>query len=193
MAIANTQARTAVGALPAASMSETLNQRQIILVMLSVMLGMLLAALDQTIVGTAMPRVIAELHELEHYAWVFTAYLLASTVTVPIYRKLSDIYGRRVFFVGGMVVFLIGSALSGMAQDMTQLILFRAIQGLGAGGMMPIAMALVGDIFPPSERGKWQGLMTAVFGLATIVGPTAGGWITDNWGWRWVFYVNMPF
>ncbi len=192
MAVANTQSRAAIAAQAPASMSETLSQRQIIFVMLSVMLGMLLAALDQTIVGTAMPRVIADLNGLEHYAWVFTGYLLASTVTVPIYGKLSDIYGRRVFFIGGMIVFLIGSALSGMAQDMTQLILFRAVQGLGAGGMMPIAMAIVGDIFPPSERGKWQGLMVAVFGLATIVGPTAGGWITDNWGWRWVFYVNMP-
>ncbi|MCA1552833.1 MAG: MFS transporter [Chloroflexi bacterium] len=192
MAVANTQTRATVAAQAPTSMSETLSQRQIVLVMLSVLLGMLLAALDQTIVGTAMPRVIAELNGLEHYAWVFTAYLLASTVTVPIYGKLSDIYGRRVFFIGGMIVFLIGSALSGMSQDMPQLILFRAIQGLGAGGMMPIAMAIVGDLFPPSERGKWQGLMTAVFGLATIIGPTAGGWITDNWGWRWVFYVNMP-
>lgn len=196
MAVANTQPRGVVtapnGLSRPASMGETLSKRQIIFVMIGVMMGMLLAALDQTIVGTAMPRVIAELNGLEHYAWVFTAYLLASTVTVPIYGKLSDIYGRRVFFVGGMVVFLIGSALSGMSQDMTQLILFRALQGLGAGGMMPIAIAIVSDIFTPSERGKWQGLMTAVFGLATIVGPTAGGWITDNWGWRWVFYVNMP-
>src|SRR5712692_6993978 len=150
MAVANTQTRGAVAApQTAASMSETLDRRQIILVMLGVMMGMLLSALDQTIVGTAMPRVIAELNGLEHYTWVFTAYLLASTVVVPIYGKLSDIYGRRPFFVGGMAVFLLGSALSGMSQDMTQLILFRSIQGLGAGAMMPIVLAIVGDIFPP--------------------------------------------
>jgi len=165
---------------------------KIISIVAAVMLGMLLSSLDQTIVGTAMPRVIADLHGLEHYAWVFTAYMLASTVSVPIYGKLSDIYGRRPFYMLGMVIFLLGSALSGMAQSMPQLILFRGIQGLGAGAMMPIAMAIIGDVFPPAERGKWQGLLMSVFGLTTIVGPTLGGWLTDNWGWRWVFYVNMP-
>jgi EmrB/QacA subfamily drug resistance transporter len=160
--------------------------------MASVMLGMLLASVDQTIVGTAMPRIIAQLNGLEHYAWVATAYLLASTVSVPIYGKLSDIYGRKAFFIVGMVIFLLGSALSGMSQTMTQLIFFRAIQGLGAGAMMPIAMSIIGDILPPAERGKWQGLLVAIFGLSSIIGPTAGGWITDNWGWRWTFYVNMP-
>jgi EmrB/QacA subfamily drug resistance transporter len=139
-----------------------------------------------------MPRIIADLNGLEHYAWVFTAYMLASTVMVPIFGKLSDIYGRRSFFIASMIIFLAGSALSGTSQDMTQLIVYRAIQGLGAGGMMPITMAIVGDIFPPAQRGKWQGILMGVFGLASIVGPTAGGWITDNWGWRWVFYVNMP-
>jgi EmrB/QacA subfamily drug resistance transporter len=153
---------------------------------------MLLSALDGTIVGTAMPTIIADLGGLAHYSWVFTAYLLASTVTVPIYGKLSDIYGRRIFFVGGMVIFLIGSALSGLSRDMTQLILFRAIQGIGAGALMPIAMAIIGDLFPPAQRAKWQGALTAIFGLATIIGPTLGGLITDNWGWPWVFYVNMP-
>ncbi|HBY96035.1 MAG TPA: MFS transporter [Chloroflexi bacterium] len=160
--------------------------------MAGVMLGMLLSALDQTVVGTAMPRIIADLNGLQHYAWVFTAYMLASTVTVPIYGKLSDIYGRRPFFIGGMILFLLGSALSGMSQNMTQLILFRGLQGLGAGGMMPIVQAIVGDIFTPAERGKWQGLLMGVFGIATIIGPTLGGWLTDSWGWRWVFYVNMP-
>ena len=130
---------------------------------------MLLAALDQTIVGTALPRIVANLGGLEHYAWVVTAYLLASTVSVPIYGKLSDIYGRRTFFLVGMIIFLAGSALSGTSQNMTQLIIYRAIQGLGAGSLMPIALAIIGDIFPPSERGKWQGLIIAVFGLATIV------------------------
>jgi EmrB/QacA subfamily drug resistance transporter len=174
------------------SLRATMSRPQLILVIASVMLGMLLAALDQTIVGTAMPRIIAQLNGLEHYAWVATAYLLASTVMVPIYGKLSDIYGRKPFFLLGMLLFLLGSALSGASQTMTQLIFFRAIQGLGAGAMMPIVQAIIGDIFPPAERGKWQGLLMAVFGLSSIVGPTAGGWITDNWGWRWVFYVNMP-
>jgi EmrB/QacA subfamily drug resistance transporter len=153
---------------------------------------MLLAALDQTVVGTALPRIVSQLGGLDHYAWVVTAYLLASTVSIPLYGKLSDIYGRRPFFIGGMVIFLIGSALAGTSQNMTELILYRGLQGLGAGALMPIAMAIIGDIFPPSERGKWQGLIVAVFGLATIIGPILGGWITDNWGWRWVFYVNMP-
>lgn len=174
------------------ALSATLSRGRLISVLIGVMLGMLLSALDQTIVGTALPRIIANLGGLEHYAWVATSYLLASTVSIPLYGKLSDIYGRRFFFIGGMVLFLIGSALSGTSQDMTQLIIYRGVQGLGAGALMPLAIAIIGDIFPPSERGKWQGLITAVFGLATIVGPIIGGAITDNWGWRWVFYVNMP-
>src|SRR2546423_2408624 len=174
------------------SLSATVSRERLVSILIGVMLGMLLAALDQTIVGTALPRIVANLGGLEHYAWVVTAYLLASTVSVPIYGKLSDIYGRRLFFMAGMVIFLAGSALSGTSQNMTQLIIYRGIQGLGAGAMMPIALAIIGDIFPPAERGKWQGLIIAVFGLATIVGPVLGGWITDNLGWRWVFYVNMP-
>src|SRR5436190_13057108 len=169
-----------------------LGQRRKVSILIGVLLGMLLAALDQTIVGTAMPRVIAELNGLQHYAWVFTGYMLASTVTVPIYGKLSDIYGRRIFFMGGMTLFLLGSALSGMSQSMTQLIVFRGVQGLGAGAMMPIAQAIIGDIFLPAERARWQGVMMAVFGLSSIIGPALGGFITDTWGWRWVFYVNMP-
>lgn len=174
------------------ALSATLSRGRLVSVLIGVMLGMLLSALDQTIVGTALPRIVANLGGLEHYAWVATAYLLASTVSIPLYGKLSDIYGRRTFFIGGMFIFLAGSALSGTSQDMTQLIIYRAIQGLGAGALMPLAIAIIGDIFPPSERGKWQGLITAVFGLATIVGPIIGGAITDHWGWRWVFYVNMP-
>lgn len=177
---------------PAVESGHDYSRRRIWLVLSGVLLGMLLAALDQTVVGTAMPRIIAELRGLEHYAWVFTAYMLASTVTVPIYGKLSDIYGRRVFFLFGMVVFLLGSALSGLSQSMTQLVVFRAVQGLGAGALFPIALAIVGDLLPPAERGKWQGVFAAVWGLTSIVGPTLGGWITDHWGWRWVFYVNMP-
>jgi EmrB/QacA subfamily drug resistance transporter len=170
----------------------TVSPRRLVLILVGILLSMLLSSLDQTIVGTAMPRVIADLNGLDHYAWVFTAYMLAATVMLPIYGKLSDIYGRRPFYVAGLGLFLAGSALSGTSQDMTQLIVFRAIQGLGAGAMMPIVQAIIGDIFPPAERGKWQGLMMSVFGLATIIGPTVGGFITDNWGWRWVFYVNMP-
>ena len=190
------QTQTA-SAIPASTqeyqpLSATLSRRRLFSILLGVILGMLLAALDQTIVGTALPRIVANLGGLDHYAWVVTAYLLASTVSIPIWGKLSDIYGRRTFFILGMVIFLIGSALAGTSQNMTQLIIYRGIQGVGAGAMMPIAMAIIGDIFPPAERGKWQGLIVAVFGLASIVGPTLGGWITDNWGWRWVFYVNMP-
>ena len=173
-------------------LSATLSRGRIFSILLGVILGMLLAALDQTIVGTALPHIVASLGGFDHYAWVVTAYLLASTVSIPIWGKLSDIYGRRTFFILGMVIFLVGSALAGTSQNMTQLIIYRGIQGVGAGAMMPIAMAIIGDIFPPAERGKWQGLIVAVFGLASIVGPTLGGWITDNWGWRWVFYVNMP-
>src|SRR6266702_2014394 len=192
MAQAQTGQASAISLHEPQALQATVSRERLILILIGVMLGMLLAALDQTIVGTALPRVVANLGGLEHYAWVATAYLLASTVSIPIYGKLSDIYGRRTFFIGGMVIFLAGSALAGTSQDMTQLIIYRGIQGLGAGAMMPIAMAIIGDIFPPAERGKWQGLIVAVFGLATIVGPTLGGWITDNWGWRWVFYVNMP-
>jgi EmrB/QacA subfamily drug resistance transporter len=192
--MAQTQAGSAVtaSAQDPQSLSETLSRGRLVAILIGVILGMLLAALDQTIVGTALPHIVAELGGLDSYAWVVTSYLLASTVSIPIYGKLSDIYGRRTFFILGMVIFLVGSALAGTSQNMTQLIIYRGIQGLGAGAMMPIAMAIIGDIFPPSERGKWQGLIVAVFGLASIIGPTLGGWITDNWGWRWVFYVNMP-
>lgn len=192
--MAQTQTVSAVGASTQEYQppNATLSRGRLFSILIGVILGMLLAALDQTIVGTALPRIVANLGGLDHYAWVVTAYLLASTVSIPIWGKLSDIYGRRTFFILGMVIFLIGSALAGTSQNMTQLIIYRSIQGLGAGAMMPIAMAIIGDIFPPAERGKWQGLIVAVFGLASIVGPTLGGWITDNWGWRWVFYVNMP-
>src|SRR5438876_4914832 len=173
-------------------LSETLGRGQLFSILIGVILGMLLAALDQTIVGTALPHIVVSLGGFDHYAWVVTAYLLASTVSIPIWGKLSDIYGRRTFFILGMVIFLVGSALAGTSQNMTQLIIYRGIQGLGAGALMPIAQAVIGDLFPPAERGKWQGLIFAVFGLTTIIGPTLGGWITDTWGWRWVFYVNMP-
>lgn len=156
------------------------------------MLGMLLAALDQTIVGTAMPRIVANLGGLALYSWIFSSYMLTSTAVVPVFGKLSDIYGRRWFYILGLTIFLIGSALSGAAQTMEQLIMFRGLQGIGAGASMPIGMAIIGDIFPPRERGKFQGLLAAVWGTASVVGPTAGGFIVDNWNWRWVFYVNIP-
>ncbi len=168
------------------------SRRETILTMIGVLLVMLLASLDQTIVSTAMPRVIADLQGFDRYTWVSTAYLLTSTVMVPIYGKLSDLFGRKPIFLFGIVVFLIGSALSGASQSMNELIAFRALQGIGAGALMPIAIAVVGDLFTPRERGKWQGLTGAVWGFSAIVGPTLGGWITENTSWRWVFYVNLP-
>jgi EmrB/QacA subfamily drug resistance transporter len=172
---------------------DTLSRRRIGFVIAAVMLGMLLSALDQTVVGTAMPRIIASLNGLQHYAWVATGYLLASTASMPIWGKLSDAYGRKRFFIIGMAVFLVGSVLCGQSQSMTELILFRAFQGLGAGAMMPISQAIIGDIFPPAQRARWTGVLMSVFGVATIIGPLIGGWITDSsLGWRWTFYVNVP-
>ncbi len=168
------------------------SQRETLLTMFGVLMVMLLASLDQTIVSTAMPRVIAELHGFDRYTWVSTAYLLTSTVMVPIYGKLSDLIGRKPIFLFGVVVFLIGSALSGTSQSMNQLIAFRALQGVGAGALMPIAIAIVGDLFTPRERGKWQGVTGGVWGISAIIGPTLGGWITQNASWRWIFYVNLP-
>jgi EmrB/QacA subfamily drug resistance transporter len=186
-------AARASGAKPvAAPWGDTLSRRRIIFVIISILLGMLLSALDQTVVGTAMPRVVADLNGLAHYAWVATAYLLASAVSMPIWGKLSDAYGRKRFFMVGMAIFVIGSALCGQSHSMVELIAFRALQGLGAGAMLPIVQAILGDIFPPAQRAKWAGIIMSVFGFATIVGPLLGGWITDNIGWRWTFYVNLP-
>lgn len=168
------------------------SRRETLFTMAAVLLVMLLASLDQTIVSTAMPRIIADFNGLDRYTWVTTAYLLTSTVMIPIYGKLSDLFGRKPIFLIGVVLFLAGSAASGAAQSMNQLIAFRGFQGLGAAALMPIAMAVIGDLFTPRERGKWQGVTGAVFGLSSILGPAAGGWITDNTTWRWVFYVNVP-
>lgn len=168
------------------------NQKTKIYTMVGVLMAMLLSALDQTIVSTAMPEIVRELNGLEHLSWVFTAYMLASTVTVPIYGKLSDIFGRRGLYLAGIVIFLLASALAGQSQSMAQLIAFRALQGIGGGAIMVNSFAIIGDLFSPAERGRWQGVMGGVFGLASILGPFLGGWLTDNLSWHWIFYVNLP-
>jgi len=159
----------------------------------AVLLTLFLASLDQTVVGTALPRIITDLNGANLYAWVVTAYLLTSTITVPIYGKFSDVFGRKVMLMTGVVLFLVGSWLSGASQNMNELVLFRAIQGLGAGALFPIVIATIADLYSPRERGRFQGLFGAVFGLSFIVGPFLGGWITDHISWHWVFYVNVPF
>jgi EmrB/QacA subfamily drug resistance transporter len=158
----------------------------------AVMLGLFLSALDQTIVGPILPKVVTSLQGADFYTWVATSYLLTSTVTVPIYGKLSDLFGRKPMLMLGIGLFLVGSALSGLSQTMWQLILFRGIQGLGAGALFPISLAVIGDLFTPRERGKYQGLFGAVFGIAFLIGPYLGGTLTDNFSWHWVFYVNIP-
>jgi EmrB/QacA subfamily drug resistance transporter len=156
------------------------------------MLTLLLAALDQTIVATALPRIVSDLGGITQYSWVFTAYMLTSTVAVPVYGRLGDVHGRRPLMLIAVSVFLLGSALCGAAQNMTELVLFRGIQGLGAGGLFPLSLAVIGSIVPPRDRGRWQGLIGSVFAAASIIGPAVGGFIVDNTSWRWIFLVNLP-
>jgi EmrB/QacA subfamily drug resistance transporter len=170
-----------------------LTARQKAVIMGSVMLGLFVSAINQTLVSTATPRIVADLGGLNLYSWVFTGFMLTSTALVPIVGKLGDMYGRKPLFMAGIVIFMLGSALCGVAQTIEHLIVFRAFQGIGAGMIMANAFAIIGDLFPPAERGKYQGLFSAVFGLASVAGPFVGGYLTDNLSWRWVFYVNLPF
>jgi EmrB/QacA subfamily drug resistance transporter len=156
------------------------------------MLAMFLGALDQTIVGTAMPRIISDLGGFTEYTWITTAYIITSAVAVPITGKLTDIYGRKYFYIAGLTIFVLGSVLCGLSQSMSQIIFFRGLQGIGAGVMMANAFTVIGDLFPPAERGKYQGFISAVFGLSSVIGPMLGGYITDSLSWHWVFFVNVP-
>ncbi len=158
----------------------------------ALMLGMFLAALDQTIVSTALPTIVGDLGGLDHLSWVVTSYLLAATVSTPIYGKLGDMYGRKPVFQAAILIFLAGSMLAGLSQTMDQLIGFRALQGIGAGGLMVGAQAIIADIVPPRERGRYMGLIGAVFAVASVAGPLLGGFLVDTLSWRWVFYVNLP-
>jgi EmrB/QacA subfamily drug resistance transporter len=169
-----------------------LPHRQKMEILFAILLGLFLGALDQTIVAVALPTIITDLGGQSLYTWTITIYLLASTITVPFYGKLSDLYGRKPLLMIGISIFLVGSALSGLSQNMTQLIIFRGIQGLGAGALFPISLAVIGDLFTPAERGKYQGLFGAVFGISSILGPLLGGWLTENASWHWIFYVNIP-
>jgi EmrB/QacA subfamily drug resistance transporter len=168
------------------------DQPRVRLIFTALLFVLLLAALDQTIVSTALPTIVGDLGGISHLSWVVTAYLLAATITGPLYGKLGDLYGRKKVLQSAIVVFLVGSALCGVAQSMAQLIAFRALQGLGAGGLMVVTLAVVGDIIPPRERGRYQGYFGAVFGVSTVIGPLLGGFFVDNLSWRWIFYVNLP-
>src|ERR671935_3112897 len=173
-------------------LTEGLGRWQTIGVVAGTMMALLLAALDQTIVGTAMPRIVAELNGLNYYSWVITAYLVASTVMVPIAGKLGDLFGRKPFLLAGMIGFVLASALCGQSQNMAELVAFRGLQGVFGGVLFASVFATLADLFPPHVRARMQGIFGGIFGLASVVGPTIGGYLTDNVGWRWVFYVNVP-
>jgi EmrB/QacA subfamily drug resistance transporter len=185
--------QAAVEASGAAPSLMSLHPRKKLTILGAILLTLFLASLDQTVVGTALPRIVTDLNGASLYAWVVSAYLLSSTITVPIYGKFSDVFGRKPMLMIGVCLFLLGSWLSGASQTMQQLVAFRAVQGLGAGALFPIVMATIADLYSPRERGRFQGLFGAVFALSFIVGPFIGGWITDHISWHWVFYVNMPF
>jgi EmrB/QacA subfamily drug resistance transporter len=172
--------------------SKDLSRRRIWSILGGVMSSLLLASLDNTIVGTAMPKIIHDLKGMEHYSWPFTAYMLFSTTIIPIAGKLSDIYGRKLIVLIGLTIFITASALCGLSSDMMQLIIFRGLQGLGGGVLVSSSFIIVGQIFTPRERGKYMGLLVSMFGVASVLGPTVGGFITDTLSWRWVFYVNLP-
>lgn len=174
-------------------LGETMNTRQKRLLLASCLVALFVGALDQTIVSTATPRIVADLGGFNLLSWLFTSYMLTSTIVVPLCGKLSDIYGRKIFLIGGNVIFLVASALCGAAPSMPALIVFRALQGIGGGMIFSSVFATTGDLFPPAERIKYMGLFTGTFSLASILGPTVGGFLTDHGGWRWVFYVNIPF
>src|SRR4051794_37698866 len=172
--------------------TETRSQREILVAFGAIMLATLLSALDQTIVATALPEIADDLNGFGDLSWVVTAYLLATTVTVPLYGKLSDLYGRRRLFVVSITIFLVGSALCGLAQSIGQLIAFRALQGIGAGGLIPLSQAAIADLFSPRERGKYQGYIGSVWATAAVAGPLLGGTLTDAASWRWIFLINLP-
>src|SRR5271156_209033 len=173
-------------------LSTSLSHRRVLVIIGALILGMFLAALDQTVVATALPTIVGDLHGASHITWVVTAYLLTSTVSTPLWGKLGDQYGRKFFFQGAIALFLIASALTGLSHSMVELIAFRALQGLGGGGLMVGAQTIVGDVVSPRDRGRYMGLFMAMFGVTTVIGPLIGGVIIHYLSWRWIFYINIP-
>jgi EmrB/QacA subfamily drug resistance transporter len=184
--------RTAARTTASTDGSGYLSHRQILTVLGGLMAGMFLAALDQSILGTALPRITSELGGLDKLSWVVTAYLLTSTAVTPLWGKISDLYGRRIIFQAAITIFVLASMLAGLAQSIEQLIAFRALQGVGGGGLFALALAVIGDVIPPRERGRYQGYFGVVFGSSSVLGPVLGGWFTEGPGWRWIFYINVP-